>query len=142
MVKKNGDNNDLELNITTNKEAIQAMEIEINSGTITINANGDGINAASPGNECDETKSCFGKCPCYFHFNGGNLNLTSEEDGVDSNGDMTITGGNIIIFSASDAYEGPLDYNGLLKITGGNVLGIGSAKKKGRSFYYTIPKRI
>ena len=43
---------------------------------------------------------------------------------------MTITGGNITVFSASDTYDGPLDYSGLLKITGGNVLGVGSAKRE------------
>ena len=126
--EKNGNNNDLELYIKTNKEAIQAKEIEINSGNITIEADEDGINAASVGNECDSTKNCSGNCSCYFTFNGGNLHILSEEDGVDSNGDMTITGGNIIIFSAADTMDGPLDYNGLLKVTGGNILGAGSCK--------------
>ena len=88
---KNDDNANLELNIETSNEAIEAKGIEVYSGTINILANGDGINAAN--DACNS--NCKGNCDCYMKFEGGNIKINSEEDGLDSNGDITISGGTI-----------------------------------------------
>ena len=79
--------------------------VEIYSGTISIDANEDGINAASSDNDCDETVRCSGNCKCYFKFMGGDLTLNSNEDGIDSNGDITISCGIIVIFVASNTED-------------------------------------
>ena len=42
------------------------------------------------------TKKLFigsGNCTCYINYKGGKMFLTSGEVGLDSNGDITITGG-------------------------------------------------
>ena len=105
--------------------------VEIYSGTISIDANEDGINAASSDNDCDETVRCSGNCACYIKFSGGDLTLKSNEDGIDSNGDITISGGNIVVFAATDSENQPIDQDGLLSITGGNIIAAGSAKMEG-----------
>ena len=74
--EENGSDSDLTLTINTSNEGIEAKKIEIYSGTISITAEEDGINAASSGTDCDETVQCSGNCACYIIYKGGsNLNF-------------------------------------------------------------------
>ena len=61
------------------------------------------------------------------------MTLTSGEDGLDANGDITITGGEISIFASTDGADQPIDQDGLLSITGGTVLAAGSTQMGGVS---------
>ena len=141
--EENGKNSDLTLNINTNNEGIEAKKIEIYSGNINIVAGEDGINAASAGTDCDEeTVKCSGNCACYIIYKGGKMTLTSGEDGLDSNGDITISGGEIIIFASSDGADQPIDQDGLLQITGGTVLAAGSTQMGGVSGQTTQTAKI
>ena len=108
------------------------MKIEIYSGSIQIISGEDGINSASSGTECDsDTVRCSGNCACYITFKGGLMEIQSGEDGLDSNGDITITGGKIMIFAASEGADQPIDQDGLLSITGGAVIATGSSEMEG-----------
>jgi hypothetical protein len=130
--EENGDNSDLTLSIDTLNEGIEAMKIEIYSGSIQIISGEDGINSASSGTECDsDTVRCSGNCACYITFKGGLMEIQSGEDGLDSNGDITITGGQIKIFAASEGADQPIDQDGLLSITGGAVIAAGSSDMEG-----------
>ena len=130
--EENGDNSDLTLSIDTLNEGIEAMKIEIYSGSIQIISGEDGINSASSGTECDsDTVRCSGNCACYITFKGGIMEIQSGEDGLDSNGDITITGGQIKIFAASEGADQPIDQDGLLSITGGAVIAAGSSEMEG-----------
>ena len=130
--EENGDDSDLALYINTLNEGIEAMKIEIYSGSIQIISGEDGINSASSGTECDsDTVRCSGNCACYITFKGGLMEIQSGEDGLDSNGDITITGGKIMIFAASEGADQPIDQDGLLSITGGAVIATGSSQMEG-----------
>ena len=107
------------------------MGIIMHSGSVEINSGGDSINAASSGNECDESVRCSGNCACYININEGLLKIISEEDGLDSNGDITITGGKIIIFASSEGADQPIDQDGLLSITGDAIIVAGSNSMSG-----------
>jgi len=131
--EENGNDSDLELTIITSNEGIEGKKIIIYSGTINIQAEEDGINAASSGDDCDETIQCSGNCACYIDFKGGYLYLTSGEDGLDANGDISITGGKIVVFAASSGSDQPIDQDGLLTISGGTVLAAGSSSMNGVS---------
>ena len=120
--EESGSDSDLTLTITTSNERIETKKIEIYSGTISISAGEDGINAASSDDGCEETVQCSGNCVCYLTVKGGSLTVTSGEDGLDSNGDITISGGDVIVFAASDTEDQPIDQDGLLSITGGQYL--------------------
>ena len=120
--EENGNNSNLNLIIITSNEGIEAKQIYIYSGNITITAGEDGINAAASGDECDETINCSGNCACSLTFAGGDLTLISGEDGIDINGDLTITGGNIKVFAASNSSDQPIAQDGALTITGGNII--------------------
>ena len=124
---KNDDDDNLELNIQTNNEGIEAKGIEIYSGIINIIAKGDGINAAN--DACNS--NCRGNCDCYMKFEGGNIKINSEEDGLDSNGDININGGQIIVLGASSGDNQPIDQDGLLSISGGTILAGGTSSMGG-----------
>ena len=131
--EENGNNSDLNLNISTSNEGIEGKKIIVYSGTIRIEAGEDGINAASSGDDCEETIQCSGNCNCFIDFKGGLLYLNSGEDGLDANRDISIAGGQILVFAASSGSDQPIVQDGLLNITGGTILAAGSSSMNGVS---------
>ena len=57
-------------------------------------------------------------------INGGTLFIKAEGDGIDSNGDLTINGGKIIVDGPSVMDNGSLDCDGTMTIAGGTVLAV------------------
>lgn len=55
-------------------------------------------------------------------INGGNIYLNISGDGIDSNGNLTINGGKIIIDGPLSSGNGPLDSDGAMVINGGTVI--------------------
>ena len=97
------------LNIT-GAEGIEATNVTINDGEITISASDDGINAT--------TKSTA-QSVCIT-INGGNIKINmgqGDTDGLDSNGDLYITGGTIDITGQSAC-----EYDGRAEKTGGTLI--------------------
>ena len=131
--KENGKDEDLTLSIKTSNEGIEAKVITINSGSIYIDSGEDGINASSSGNDCGETVKCSGNCVCKIYIKGGELAILAEGDGIDANGDITISGGVIQIFAASQTQGGnqPIDQDGLLKIEAGTIIAAGTPSMGG-----------
>ena len=119
---------DLILNITTLEDGIEAMKIEINSGIININTGEEGINVDSESYLCDDNIRCSGNCACSLVVKKGNLTVITREDGINANGDITFSGGNIIIFSSGDSDTKPIEQDGLFQIKGGNVIAAGSTR--------------
>ena len=107
--------NTLEINggtivIENGYEGLEGTYITINDGDITINVLDDGING--------------GESYSVVTIAGGNLSVTCQGDGLDSNGDMVISGGYIIldvtaIYSGGD---GNVDVTGSLTYTGGTIV--------------------
>lgn len=64
-------------------------------------------------------------------ISGGTLYVNADGDGLDSNGDLTVTGGFVIIDGPASSGNGALDSGtesgGSLMITGGTVLAIGAS---------------
>ena len=127
--RENSENSDLTIDIDTSNEGIEAEIIDIYSGSITIDSSEDGINAA--GGDCDEEGTCRGNCKCYMKFSGGEININAGEDGLDSNGDITISGGKIIVYGASTGADQPIDQDGQITITGGTLFAAGSNEMGG-----------
>ena len=90
-------------------EGIEGTNVTINDGTINISASDDGINATNKSSE----RVCI-------TINGGNITINmgqGDTDGLDSNGDLTITGGTINITGQSAC-----DYDGQAQKTGGTLI--------------------
>lgn len=96
------------------EEGLEATYVQINGGNITIYATDDGINGSNKSTAYRTT----------VEINGGNIDITmgqGDTDAIDSNGNLTITGGTINI-SAQFAF----DYDGTVTFTGGTVYVNGS----------------
>lgn len=59
---------------------------------------------------------------CLIQINGGTVALDSQGDGVDSNGNVEITGGTLLVNGPSSDGDGAFDYDGEATISGGTVL--------------------
>ena len=92
------------------KEGMESTYVRIDGGTFEISASDDGINAAANSD----------KNEVQVEINGGTLSIkmgAGDTDGIDSNGDLTINGGNISIECNS-----PFDYDGTGALNGGTVV--------------------
>lgn len=61
------------------------------------------------------------------NITGGNVTIKAEGDGLDSNGDATVSGGTVKVWGPTNDGNGALDVNGDLNVTGGTLLAVGSA---------------
>ena len=127
--QENAGNSYLTINIDTENEGIEAERIILYSGKISIEANEDGINAA--GGDCEDEGTCRGNCNCYITISGGELEINVGEDGLDSNGDITLSGGKVIVYGASTGADQPIDQDGIFKITEGTLFAAGSKEMGG-----------
>ena len=65
---------------------------------------------------------------CLIQINGGTVALDSQGDGVDSNGNVEITGGTLLVNGPSSDGDGAFDYDGEATISGGTVLMAGASR--------------
>lgn len=108
------------IDILSSNEGLEGNTITINGGDITLIASDDGINASG---ESGDTMMSDSSCQIYI--TGGTMSITTYGDGIDSNGDLTITGGYITVSGPENSGNGSLDYAGTGTITGGTVIAAG-----------------
>ena len=58
---------------------------------------------------------------------GGDLYIDASGDGIDSNGNLTVSGGKVVIEGSGGRGDGAIDYNGTGLVTGGEVLALGGS---------------
>ncbi len=123
------------LDISQSYEGIEGFEITVNGGDIRIIASDDGINAAASKDESaeDEQKSMDVKKGfpeedqgAVMTFNGGNVYVDADGDGLDANGDIFINGGTLTVHGPVSGGNGTLDFASVCKVTGGAFTGTGS----------------
>ena len=115
-----GNNTTPVIKVTNSYEGIEAASLNVLGGDINIHATDDGMNAANS----DLTDYDF-----ELNIKGGKIYVDAENgDGIDSNGTLTISGGNVIVFSSAMGDNAPLDSDGKLSITGGTVFAVGSSR--------------
>lgn len=115
-------------------EGIEGQNITINGGYINMYSNDDGINAALNAN----TDASLDRS-ISLNINGGTIIIdsNSEGDGVDSNGNLSMTGGDILISSTTDVRDTMLDFQSTGVISGGKFIATGSASGTIQNFGQT-----
>ena len=110
--------------IDSENEGIQARVVYMQDGELNIKASDDCLNATN-GNSDEKETAQEG---VSVEIVGGTLNLSTEAgDGLDSNGDLTVSGGLVTVQGSSGGAEVPMDYNGEAVITGGTVFAAGNS---------------
>ena len=91
-------------------EGLEGKSITINGGDINIYSTDDGVNAANKNAQQSEI---------FFTMNGGNLTVEvgqGDTDPIDSNGNITVTGGTIKMTGQTG-----FDFDGTASYTGGDI---------------------
>lgn len=115
-------------------EGLEAAEVNICSGHLDITSTDDCINAANS----ELTGYDFA-----IHISGGSIRAyASEGDGFDANGSISISGGDVEVWTANTADNQPLDADDLVNITGGTVLAIGGSCGMGTSIHAEQPYAV
>ena len=119
------------IRITQSWEGLEAQVIDIQGGEIHILATDDGINAAG-GNDGSNDFGQFGADPfasdsgSALSISGGTLVVDAGGDGLDVNGALSISGGEVYVSGPTDNGNGALDYGTNASITGGTIIAAGS----------------
>lgn len=62
-----------------------------------------------------------------IQISGGKIYINASGDGIDSNGNLTVTGGEIYVDGPTSGGDGALDCSGTSLISGGTVIAVGSS---------------
>lgn len=106
------------LNIIADNEGLDSeLHLTINSGSIFITSQNDGINTNEDG-------------VSVTTINGGRLSINAglgaEGDGIDSNGYLTINAGEVVAVANGQSGDGGIDSDSGIYLNGGSVLALGS----------------
>ena len=148
---ENGGEKDVVLTVTNSYEGLEAGTVNIYSGTYHVTASDDGINAAGgsssgsdpgggggntfhpgrpggPGGPGGNSGGGSATASSYsLNIYGGRVTVNADGDGLDSNGALTLTGGNITVWGQSSGDNEPLDCDGTLTVEGATVFAAGCA---------------
>ena len=126
-------------------EGIEALTIDVSGGEIEIYPTDDGMNANGgssgfgPGRgmsmQRTDSAETVQAVESWIHISGGSITIVNETardaDGLDSNGDIIISGGVIRVSLSSSGSNNAIDYGGesggICQVTGGNLVGCGSS---------------
>lgn len=96
------------------EEGLEAETIVVHGGKIELTARDDGINASTDGAGIPQ-----------IYFMGGEVTVRAEGDGIDSNGSVHMSGGQVTVYGPSGRDNGALDYDREFELTGGVLAAFG-----------------
>lgn len=119
---------DGELTITANgKNGIKSGATTDEDGEASLTIRDLTLNIDAPVNDAINAEQ-------LLNVESGTLTIdacSSAGDGFDSNGDLTITGDTVIVWTANTADNEPLDADGTITVSGGTVLAAGGSSGMG-----------
>ena len=119
------------INITASCEGLEGTTVSVYSGDIDVVASDDGVNAAN--SELGEHSDKFA-----INIAGGDLYIDAGSDGLDSNNDISITGGRVEVYGADAMMDAAIDYDGTFTLSGGTLFGAGMEPGAGTQAYIAV----
>ena len=113
------------VDITKSYEGIEAAVINISGGETAVISSDDGFNAT------DGTTQQGGMGTysngVELNISGGLVYVDAQGDGLDSNGNMNVCGGTVLVNGPTNSGNGALDSNGEILVNGGIFIAAGSS---------------
>lgn len=119
------------IDITASYEGLEGTTVSVYSGDIDVAASDDGVNAAN---------SDLGERSDKYAINiaGGDLYIDAGSDGLDSNNNITMTGGKVEVYGADAMMDAAIDYDGTFTLSGGTLFGAGMEPGAGTQAYIAV----
>lgn len=102
------------VDVTSSVEGLEGAQVVINSGTVNLASSDDGINGSVDSGQA------------LVLITGGKVVVNAAGDGIDSNGSITQTGGDVVVYGPTDNGNGALDYDASYTFSGGTLWALGS----------------
>lgn len=115
------DNSSADSNSDSNSDSKPADLPDGNAGPGDGNG-GPGGDNGGPGGGMEEATDYN-----LIQISGGKIYINASGDGIDSNGNLTVTGGEIYVDGPTSGGDGALDCSGTTLISGGTVIAVGSS---------------
>ena len=119
------------ISITASYEGLEGTTVSVYSGDIDVVASDDGVNAAN--SELGEHSDKYA-----INIAGGDLYIDAGSDGLDSNNDISITGGRVEVYGADAMMDAAIDYDGTFTLSGGTLFGAGMEPGAGTQAYIAV----
>ena len=143
--------------VTGSVEGVEAQNILVGGGILDVTSSDDGLNATVRSTTTEETADAatdtqtdtadaataapgagqtggqmggasMGDDGSNLVLYGGTVTIDAQGDGIDSNGNLTISGGEITVFGTSSGGNGAIDVNGTFTLSGGDVLALSAGQ--------------
>ena len=119
------------LQINKSYEGLEGMTVDIRDGEINVTSIDDGINSAGGSDTLKNGRpgqnSFASEDDCWIRISGGDIYVKASGDGIDSNRNLYMDGGMLVVEGPEDSANGTLDYEGKAEISGGTFIGTGSS---------------
>ena len=119
------------IDITASYEGLEGTTVSVYSGDIDVAASDDGVNAAN--SDLGERSDKYA-----IDIAGGDLYIDAGSDGLDSNNDITMTGGKVEVYGADAMMDAAIDYDGTFTLSGGTLFGAGMEPGAGTQAYVAV----
>ncbi|MDR1157207.1 MAG: carbohydrate-binding domain-containing protein [Oscillospiraceae bacterium] len=138
-----------QIEVGASYEGLEGATVDITGGTVALEASDDGINAAGGSSRGTDAAGRFGRDvfgagggAYAIRISGGAVTLHAGGDGLDSNGTIHISGGQVVSIVDSTADNSALDCEGAPTVTGGTIVyggtgtGAGFGEDSTQSYVY------
>lgn len=119
------------VNITESYEGLEATTITLSGGETYLTSSDDGINAAGGNDQSGfgggMRPDMFASSDSFVKITGGKLCINASGDGIDSNGEIIVSGGETYVSGPTNSGNGAMDFGVSAKITGGIFVAAGAS---------------